>query len=165
MTDIAALLPWLIPYLSNTTMRQMKYIVLALLCIPDRVALLNMARRAEGGGSYRTIQRWYHTPLDWAALLWSIVRIPLLEPHGAYLLAGDEGVISKASQRTHGRGRFYPSLAQRPINSVSFIAVWLIDVQARQAYPLQVAQRQPAVLTDPPVDPAPKRPHGRPKGN
>jgi hypothetical protein len=92
MNDIVALLHCLTPYLTNTTMRQMKQIVFAVLCIPDRVTMLSIARWTERGGSYRTIQRWYYTPLDWAALLWAIVRIHLLEPDGEYLLAGDEVV-------------------------------------------------------------------------
>jgi putative transposase len=165
MDDIVALLHCLTPYLSNTTMRQMKQIVFALLCIPDRVTMLNIARWAERGGSYRTMQRWYHTPLDWAAMLWSIIQIHLLEPDGEYLLAGDEVVISKAGKTTHGRGRFYSSLAQRPINSVSFMVVSLIDVQARRSYPLQVEQREPPVPVEKPVEPPPKRQRGRPKGS
>ena len=111
MTDIVALLHCLAPYLSNTTMRQMKHIMLAMLCIPDRITMLNIARWTERGGSYRTIQRWYHTPLDWAAMLWTIVRIHLLEPDGEYMLAGDEVVVGKAGEATHGCGRFYSSLA------------------------------------------------------
>ena len=165
MNDIVALLDCLTPYLSHTTMRQLKQIVCAVLCIPDRVTMLSIGRWTEHGGSYRTIQRWYHTPLDWAAMLWAIIQMHLLDPKGAYLLAGDEVVISKAGQTTHGRGRFYSSLAQRPINSVSFMAVSLIDVQARHSYPLQVKQRQPPIPIEKPVDPSAKRQRGRPKGS
>ena len=165
MSDIVALLHCLTPYVSNTTLRQMKHIVFAVLCIPDRVTMLSIARWTERGGSYRTVQRWYHTPLDWATILWTMVQVYLLKPDGEYLLAGDEVVISKAGKTTHGRGRFYSSLAQRPINSVSFMAVALIDVQARQAYPLQVEQREPPVPIEKPVEPPPKRQRGRPKGS
>jgi putative transposase len=165
MNDIVALLHCLTPYLSNTTMRQLKQIVFAMLCIPDRVTMLSIARWTERGGSYRTIQRWYHTPLDWAAILWAVARIHLLAPNGDYLLAGDEVVISKAGKATHGRGRFYSSLAQRPINSVSFMAVSLIDVPARRSYPLQVEQREPPVPVEKRVEPPPKRKGGRPKGS
>jgi putative transposase len=165
MSDIVALLHCLTPYVSNTTMRQMKQIVCAVLCIPDRVTMLSIARWTERGGSYRTVQRWYHTPLDWAAMVWAIVQIHLLEPDGEYLLAGDEVVISKAGKATHGRGHFYSSLAQRPINGVSFMAVSLIDVQARRSYPLQVEQREPPTPTEKPVESPPKRKRGRPKGS
>ena len=165
MNDIVALLHCLTPYLSNTTLRQMKHIVFAALCIPDRVTMLNIARWTERGGSYRTVQRWYHTPLDWATILWAIVQVYLLKAEGEYLLAGDEVVISKAGKTTYGRGRFYSSLAQRPINSVSFMAVSLLDVQARQSYPLQTEQREPPRPADETVVPLPKRQRGRPKGS
>jgi len=165
MNDIVALLHCLTPYLSNTTLRQMKHIVFAALCIPDRVTMLSIARWTERGGSYRTVQRWYHTPLDWATVLWTIVQVYLLKPDGEYVLAGDEVVISKAGKMTHGRGRFYSSLAQRPINSVSFVAVSLIDVQVRQSYPLQVEQREPPIPVEKPVEPPPKRKRGRPEGS
>lgn len=165
MNDIVALLHCLTRYLSNTMMRQLKQVVFAVLCIPDRVTMLGIARWTERGGSYRTIQRWYHTPLDWAAMVWAVVRIHLFDPEGEYLLAGDEVVISKAGKTTHGHGHFYSSLAQRPINSVSFLVVSLIDVQARRSYPLQVEQREPLAPVEKSVDPPPKRKHGRPKGS
>jgi hypothetical protein len=165
MNDIVALLHCLTPYLSKTALRQMKHIVFAALCIPDRMTMLSIARWAERGGSYRTIQRWYHTPLDWATMLWTIIEVYLLKADGAYLLAGDEVVISKAGKTTHGHGRFYSSLARRPINSVSFMAVSLIDVQARQSYPLQVEQREPPAPAEKPAEPPPKRKRGRPKGS
>lgn len=165
MNDIVALLDCLTPYLSSTTMRQMKAIIAALLCIPNRVTMLSIGRWTAGGGSYRTLQRWYHTPLDWGAMVWVMVRIHLLDPEGAYLLAGDEVVMSKAGKTTHGCGRFYSSLAQRPINSVSFMAVSLIDVQGRRSYPLQVEQREPPVPDENPAALPPKRQRGRPKGS
>jgi putative transposase len=165
MSDIVALLHCLTPYVSKTTLRQLNHIVFAVLCIPDRVTMLSIARWTERGGSYRTVQRWYHTPLDWATILWTIVQVYLLKPDGEYLLAGDEVVISKAGEKTYGRGRFYSSLAQRPINSVSFVAVSLIEVQARCSYPLQVEQREPPMSSEEPVEPPPKRKRGRPKGS
>lgn len=95
-----------------------------------------------------------------------VVRTHLLKAEGTYLLAGDDVVISKAGQHTHGVGRFYSSLAGRPISSLSFLTVSLIDVAARRAYPLQVDQHLPAAKPPQPVtDPAEKRRPGRPKGS
>ncbi len=54
-------------------------------------------------------------------LLWVIVRSYLVEPSGTYLLAGDEVVVTKAGEHTHGVGRFYSSLAGRAIPGVSFL--------------------------------------------
>jgi putative transposase len=165
MNDIVARLHCLRPYLSKTTLGQMEATIVGLMCIPNRVTMLSLARWAESGGSYRTIQRWYETPLDWAALIWVVVDTHLLNPNGEYLLAGDEVVVSKAGKMTHGCGRFYSSLAQRPINGLSFMGVSLIDVQRQESYPLQVEQREPPVRAAQPIEPAPKRQRGRPKGS
>ena len=166
MTEIVTLLGCLAPCLSSTSLRQLGQIVAALLCIPNRVTMLSLSRWTEGGGSYRTLQRWYQTRLDWATLLGLVVRTHLLQPHGLYLLAGDEVVVSKAGKTTHGLGRFYSSLAQRPIPAVSFLALSLIDVAQRRAYPLQVEQRLPPPPGSPSTEPLPpKRRPGRPKGS
>jgi len=126
--------------------------------------MVGLSRWTERGGSYRTVQRWFQTPLDWGMLLWTVVRTPLLDPNGVYLLAGDEVVVSKAGKSTHGLGRFYSSLAQRPIPGLSFLALSLVDVAQRRSYPLRLAQRLPAQAVEP-AAPAPKRPRGRPKGS
>lgn len=164
MPEIVALTRCLVPYLSTTSLRHMRRIVVALLCIPDRVTMLGLSRWTEDGGSYRTLLRWFQPPLDWATLLWTVVRVHLLDPNGVYLLAGDEVVVSKAGTRTYGLGRFYSSLAQRPIPAVSFLVVSLIDVQPRRAYPLQVEQRLPPAPVNPSAPAASTRGRGRPKG-
>jgi putative transposase len=166
MNDIIALIACLAPYLPSTALSHLSHLIFALLCIPGRVTTLGLSRWGEAGGSCRTLQRWYQTPLDWARLLWVVVRTHLLKPDGTYLLAGDDVVISKAGQHTHGLGRFYSSLAGRPIPSLSFLAVSLIDVEARRSYPLQVAQHLPTSKVAPLLPPAAeKRRPGRPKGS
>jgi putative transposase len=97
-------------------------------------------------------------------LLWIVVRTHLLDRDGVYLLAGDDVVVSKAGKRTHGLGRFYSSLAQRPIPGLSFLALALVDVGQRRAYPLRIAQHRPAQAPKP-VTPTPQRGRGRPKGS
>ena len=123
-----------------------------------------LSRWSEGGGSYRTLQRFYQTRLAWAKLHWMLVKTHRLGSCGPYLLAGDEVVVSKAGKHTHGVGRFYSSLANRPIPSVSFLALSLIDVERRQSYPLQIEQLLPKTTDPDQSEPAPKRGPGRPKG-
>lgn len=164
MNEIVALTHCLAPYLSRTQLRQLQPIVLALLGMTGRVTMLGLSRWTQRGGSYRSVQRWFQTPLDWGMLLWVVARTHLLAHDGVYLLAGDEVVVSKAGKSTHGLGRFYSSIAQRPIPGLSFLALSLVDVGQRRAYPLRVAQRLPAQAPDP-VTPAPKRGRGRPKGS
>jgi putative transposase len=166
MNAIIPLLTCLAPYMSSTTLRQLSQLIFALVCIPGRVTTLGLSRWTEAGGSCRSLQRWYQTPLDWARVLWTVVRSHLLKPDGVYLLAGDGVVVSKAGHHTYGLGRFYSSLAGRAIPGLSFLAVSLIDVEARRSYPLQVEQQivpSKAAAADTP--PTPKRPRGRPKGS
>jgi hypothetical protein len=98
-------------HLSKTTMRQLKHIIHAMLCIPGRITMLSIARWNERGGSYRTVQRWYNTPLERAAMLWAIVKDYLLKPDREYILAGDEVVISKAEDLRTGAFLFEPGAA------------------------------------------------------
>ena len=93
-----------------------------------------------------------------------MLKTHLVQSDRVYLLAGDEVVVSKAGKKTHGVGRFFSSIAQRPIASVSFLALSLIDVEARQSYPLCVEQIMPTEKSPDPEKPAPKRKRGRPKG-
>jgi len=109
--------------------------------------------------------------MDWGLLLWTVVRTHLLDPKGVYLLAGDDVVVSKAGKKTYGVGRFYSSIAGRPISSLSFLTLSLIDVEQRRSYPLAVAQHVPAAKTVKATEnteaatPAAKRGRGRPKGS
>lgn len=166
MTEIIALTICLAPYLSKTQLRQLRPIIMALLCIPGRVTMLGLSRWGDEGGSYRTIQRWFQTALDWGVLLWAVIKAHVLDPNGVYLLAGDDVVVSKAGKKTHGVGRFYSSIAQRPIPSLSFFALSLIDVNQRRSYPVAIEQHIPAVKAakaPEPVNQEVKR--GRPKGS
>ncbi len=164
MPEIIPLLQCLEAHLSSTTLRQMHHVVFALLCIPNRATMLGLSRWTEKGGSYRTLQRLYQTPINWLLIHWMLLQTHLLRSDGFYLLAGDEVVVSKAGKKTHGVGRFYSGLAQRVIPSVSFLALSLIDVQERRSYPLHIQQLLPAASDERPIA-QPKRTRGRPKGS
>lgn len=164
MTEIIPLLHCLAPLLTTTTLRQLQHVVFALLCIPNRATMRGLARWSERGGSYRTLQRFYQTPLGWDALHWRLVKTHVLGSSGPYVLAGDEVVVSKSGDKTHGVGRFYSSLANQPIRSVSFLTLSLIDVEKRQSYPLQTEQLLPKSVQPASPEPSPKRGPGRPKG-
>ena len=165
MTEIIPLLHCLIPYLSSTSLRQLQHVIFAMLCIPNRATMLGLSRWTEKGGSYRTLQRFYQSKMDWAQVHWQIIKAHLIESDGLYLLAGDEVVVSKSGKQTHGVGRFYSGLAQRVIPSVSFLAISLIDVKERRSYPLQIEQHLPKVSEAQVGPDKPKRKRGRPKGS
>lgn len=164
MVEIITLTECLAPYVSQNTLRQLRQIVCAMLCLSGRVTMLGLSRWTGHGGSYRSLQRFYQSPINWALLHWTLIKTHLLTPDGVYLLAGDEVVVSKAGKITHGLGRFYSSLAGRPIPGLSFLALSLVDVKQRRSYPLQLAQRLPAKAVEQGAVPT-KRGRGRPNGS
>ncbi len=140
MTDILALLQCLRPGLAATTVRQMSRIIPALLAMTGRVTMLGISRWTEQGGSYRTVQRFFHTVLPWATMFWLFFRHHLYQPSGTYILAGDECVVTKAGKQTYGVDRFFSSLYGKPVPSLAFFALSLIHVNERRSYPVMLEQ-------------------------
>jgi putative transposase len=166
MDAILPLILCLHPEVTMTMIRQLSRIAVAMLAISGRVTMRGLARWAGTGGSYRTVQRFFHTTLPWAALLWTFVRTQLLVPGDRYLLVGDECVTTKAGSHTYGVDRFFSSIFGKPVPGVALFALALVSCTERHAFPVQVEQivRAPAVA--PPLTPAPaKRKPGRPKGS
>jgi hypothetical protein len=141
MINILALLQCLDPYLSATTIRQMSHIIPALVTMTGRVTMLGISRWTGKGGSYRTVQRFFHTVIPWPLVFWLFFRHHLLNPNGTYILAGDECVVSKAGKKTHGLDRFFSGLYGRPVPGLAFFGLSLVDVQERRAYPVMAEQR------------------------
>lgn len=111
MTDILALLQSIAPLVSKTTLRQMSHVIFGMLVITGRVTMLGLSRWTDKGGSYRTIQRFYHTVLPWADMLWTFFVKRLWKPGDEYILAGDEVVVSKEGKRPMGWIAFSPAFS------------------------------------------------------
>lgn len=140
MTDILALLQSLSPCLTKTTIRQLSVIIPALLAMTGRVTMLGISRWAEKGGSYRTIQRFFHTAIPWATAFWLFFRHHLFDAEATYLLAGDESIVTKAGKTTYGLDRFFSSLYGKPVPGLAFFALSLVHVGERRSYPIMVEQ-------------------------
>jgi IS4 transposase len=140
MIDILALLQHLSPHLNMTTIRQLSRIILAMLAMTGRVTMLGISRWTEKGGSYRTVQRFFHTVIPWVMLFWLFFQRHLLDRQATYLLAGDESVVTKSGKKTHGIDRFFSSLYGKPVPSLAFFALSLVHVQERRSYPIMVEQ-------------------------
>jgi putative transposase len=170
MTEIVALLQTIAPVVSSTVLKQMSQVIYGLLTSNGRLTMLEISRWTERGGSYRTIQRWYHSQLVWLQIMWILFTSQLWQARHEYIAAGDEVVIGKAGKETFGLGRFFSSLQQRVIPGLSFFAFSVIDINERQSYPIHIAQ-----LVKPAGEKAQKdkkkpgkngkRPRGRPKGS
>jgi len=169
MFNILALLQCLAPVLTPTTLRQFGRISLALLAMTGRVTMLGISRWTEPGGSYRTVQRFFNTAVDWSQVHWLLIKTHLLQPQATYLLVGDEVVVTKAGHETHGLDRFFSSLFGKPVPGLAFFAFALVNVQQRTAHPLRIGQvLRPEAPAEPalaPAAPTAQRGRGRPKGS
>lgn len=168
MTEIVALLQSIAPVISTTVLRQLSQAVYGMLISNGRITMLELSRWTEKGGSYRTIQRLYHTPMVWLQIQWMLFISLLRRTDREYIAAGDEVVLGKAGRTTYGLGRFFSSLQNRAIPGLSFFVFSLLDVQERQSYPIQVVQmiKEPKQAKKKEKETqANKRPLGRPKGS
>lgn len=175
MPSILALLQPIAPLLEPTTVRQLSHVIFGMLVISGRLTMLGLSRWTEKGGSYRTIQRLYHSVLPWKALHWAFFRQHLLKPDDEYIIAGDEVVVSKAGKTTHGLDRFFSGVQQQVIPSLSFFTFSLVNVQDKQSSPLQVTQtvksaeeraaRKAKAVAKKVKDTAEPAQRGRPKGS
>ena len=101
----------------------------------------------------------------------------LLDRESAYILAGDETIVSKSGQSTYGLSRFFSSVSGKTIPGLAFLSLSLVSVKQRRSYPLlmeQIVRRETRGLPSPPETseprdapqtPAPERNRGRPKGS
>lgn len=89
MMEILALLQSIAPLLERTTFRQMNQVIFGMLVTSGRITMLGLSRWTEKGGSYRTIQRFYHSVLPWNAIQWLFFRKRLLCLEDEYIAAGD----------------------------------------------------------------------------
>ena len=152
-------------------MRQMDHIIRAILAMNGRITMLGISRWAGTGGSYRTVFRFFHTVIPWAALLWAFFCRHLWCPQDTYILAGDEVVVGKAGKTTYGLERFFSSLVSKPILGLSFFTLSLVSVEKRHSFPIQIEQvikpdskeDNSQSLTD--IKPKEKKGRGRPKGS
>jgi putative transposase len=140
MTEILALLQNIEPVVSATILQQMSHVIYGMLISNGRITMLEISRWTEIGGSYRTIQRLYHTPMLWLQIQWIFFVRRLQKPTDEYIAAGDEVVFGKAGTETYGIGRFFSSLQNRVIPGLSFFVFSVIHVKERQSYPIQAIQ-------------------------
>lgn len=140
MTEILALLEKIAALLDRRTLRQMSQVIFGMLGASGRVTMLGISRWTEKGGSYRTIQRFYHTVLSWPVLHWLFFKECFWRFEDEYILAGDEVVISKAGKETYGLDRFFAGLQQRVIPGLSFFTFSLVNVREERSYPIKATQ-------------------------
>ena len=166
MTEITTIFTYLHPLLTSTHYRQLMMVSDALLAMTGRVTMLSISRWTGKGGSYRTIQRFFMSNIQWGALNWSIIKRSL-SAEGVILVAGDATTVTKSGKKTHGLGRFFSSIYSRAVPGIAFQTLSLIDVTTRSSWPLLMEKILPKPKQDKPTTTAIKkikRAKGRPKG-
>ena len=138
--NILALLQPFQNSISKTTLRQMSRIIPAMIAMTGRVTMLGLSRWTERGGSYRTVQRFFYTIIPWAQIFWTFFCTHLLDPDDVYLLAGDESIVTKAGDETHGRDYFFSGLQKKVVAGLSFFVLALISVKHRRSHPISIEQ-------------------------
>ena len=169
MPDIMVILACLSQCAQPTPLRQLGRVIEAMLAISGRVTMKGLSRWSGKGGSYRTLQRWFNTPLNWLQLNWFLIRHHLWDGDDVALMSGDHVVVTKSGKTTHGLDRFFSSLYGKAVPGLCFLSLSLLSVKHRTSYP--VVTEQVKKSWEGSVQAPSKRqkksggPRGRPKGS
>jgi len=138
-----------------------------MLSMTGRVTMRGLSRWSGQGGSYRTIQRFFHTHMRWDRLQWVRIRHHLLDHDEVILMGGDDVVVTKSGKTTHGLDRFFSSLYGKTVPGRCFLSLSLMSVKRRTSYPVMMEQHNQLHTEEPQEGCKPKSPRkrGRPKGS
>jgi hypothetical protein len=167
MPDIMILLACLSQCVEPTPLRQLGRVIEAMLAMSGRVPMRGLSRWAGTGGSYRTIQRFFNTSLNWCHLQWLLIRQHLLDPDDIVVMSGDYVVVTKSGKTTYGLDRFFSSLYGKAVPGLCFLSLSLLSVKRRTSYPVvteQVTKAGEAAVQAPSRKKS-KGQRGRPQGS
>ena len=165
MPDIMVVLGCVSQCLDATALRHLCCVSEAVLSMSGRVTMRGISRWTNKGGSYRTIQRFFYTPMNWLTLQWVRIRHHLLDEGDTILAAGDHVVVTKAGQKTYGLDRFFSSLYGKAVPGLCFLSLSLISVKRRTSYPALSDQVEKAPMAQTPPNKTSSGQRGRPKGS
>src|SRR5437763_13213000 len=167
MPDIMVLLACLSQCVEPTPLRQLGRVIEAMLSMSGRMTMRGLSRWSGQGGSYRTIQRFFNTSVNWCHLNWLLIRHHVLDADDVVLMSGDHVVVTKAGKMSYGLDRFFSSLYGRTVPGLCFLSLSLLSVKRRTSYPVMtepVEKPSDAVGQEPPTTKARGR-RGRPQGS
>jgi len=167
MPDIMVLFACLSQCIEPTPLRQLGRVIEAMLAMSGRVTMRGLSRWSSQGGSYRTIQRFFNTSLNWCHLQWLLIRQHLLDADEVVVMSGDYVVVTKAGKMTYGLDRFFSSLYGKAVPGLCFLSLSLLSVKRRTSYPVVTEQVEKACEAAAQAQPTKKSsgPRGRPKGS
>ncbi len=160
--DIFALFHSFCQVHSATMLRQLSDIIAGALCAPHHITMRNIARWSTY--SYRTVQRFFNTPIHWPSLHTAFVTTHLYEKSHTFVLAYDETTITKSGKKTYGIDQYYSGTHGHVVTGLSFGALSLVNVNERKSHPVHLMQIVRSHALNPVVTTT-KRPRGRPLGS
>src|SRR5437764_4917839 len=167
MPDIMVLLACLSQCVEPTPLRQLGRVIEAMLSMSGRVTMRGLSRWSGQGGSYRTIQRFFNTSVNWCHLNWLLIRHHVLDADDVVLMSGDHVVVTKAGKMTYSLDRFFSSLYGKTVPGLCFLSLSLLSVKRRTSYPVLIEQvekpSKPAGHAQPKTQASGQR--GRPQGS
>ena len=72
-----------------------------MLCMNGRITMLGISRWTDKGGSYRTVQRFFNSVIDWKSLNFALLKSKLKDTD-VIVLAGDMTTVTKSGKLTFG---------------------------------------------------------------
>jgi putative transposase len=127
-------------YLEPTPLRQLGRVIEAMLAMSGRVTMRGLSRWSDKGGSYRTLQRFFTTSLNWCHLQWLLIRQHLLDAAEVVVMSGDYVVVTKSGKTTYGLDRFFSSLYGKAVPGLCLLSLSLLRVKRRTSYPVVTDQ-------------------------
>ena len=139
MPNLLEILGVLHPVLSSTNIARLSEIALGVLHLSLPVTTRSISQASNL--SLRTLERFYaHPCLPWLLIRLSLFKSFFFHPKTTYLFAGDETTEPKSGKSSYGLGRFYSSIFKRPIPSVSFLGLSMVNTQTGKSSILSVEQ-------------------------
>ena len=138
--NILALLQCIQPAIPGTNVKRLSRIAIAMIAMTGRVTMLGLSRWTGKGGSYRTIQRFFNAVIPWSLVFKLFFETHLSNPEGEHVLVGDECVVTKSGEETHGIDHFFSGLLHKVVKGIAIFTLALVDVNERRSYPLSVEQ-------------------------
>ena len=105
--NILSLLQCIQSSLSKTNVDRMSMIVQAMMSMTGRVTMLGISGWTGKGGSYRTVQCFFNAVIPWWQVIGKFFEQHLYDHEGQYIMVGDESVITKSGQETHGLDYYF----------------------------------------------------------
>ena len=167
MPDIMLLLTCLSYELGKTNQRRLARIAEAMLSMTGRVTMLGLSRWSGQGGSYRTLQRFFHSTIIWPQLNWALFQSHLSGGYTEWVMAADEVVVTKSGKKTYGLERFFSSIYGKTVPGLCFFSLSLINVKRRSSHPmlLEPIIKEAAASCPKGTSSVKEKKSGRPKGS